>query len=128
MSKISGQKDHAFWHDPDGRHRHPHPSSYEPRRSRWTSVEKAYAAHLDWHEKQATDPDPLPDDGPAVQALFEHIENLQKIIAKERVLIVALRQRAAQAPDDMRETDRRVLIMLRRGGVLSPDDLDGEGS
>lgn len=126
MSKAPGRPDRAFWHDPDGRHRHPHPSSYEPRRSRWTAVEKAYAAHLDWHEKQATDPDPLPGDGPAVQALFEHIENLKKIIAKEKLLVVVLRQRAAQNPEGVRETDRRVLIMLRRGGVPGPDDLDGE--
>lgn len=125
MSKLPGQRDHAFWHNPDGGHRHPHPETYEPRRARWSALEKAYAAHLDMHRKQATDPDPLPSDGPAVQALFEHIEHLQAIIAKEKLLIVALRERAARAPDDMTETDRRVLTTLRKAGVASPDDMDG---
>lgn len=127
MSKIPGQRDHAFWHDPDGHHRHPHPSSYESRRSRWSALEKAYAAHLDFHEKQATDPDPIEGDGPAVQALFAHLEHLAKIMAKEKLLIVALRQKAAQDPEGMRAADRRVLIMLKRGGAPGPDDLDGEG-
>jgi hypothetical protein len=50
---------------------------------------------------------------------------LQAVIAKEKLLIVALRERAARAPDDMTETDRRVLTTLRKAGVASPDDLDG---
>lgn len=128
MTRLPGDKPdrQRNFHGARGEHLFPHPETYEPRRSRWNAWEKRYAAHLDAHRQQATDPSPLPGDGEAVLALFAHIERQEKIIAKEKLLIVALRQRAAQAPDDMAEVDARVRRTLAAGGMPTGDDLDGE--
>lgn len=116
MTKLPGDRPERErdFHGRDGRHQHPHPSSYEPRKGSWTAWEKRYAAHLDEHERQATDPSPLPGDGPAVTAVFEHMEGLRKIIEKEKLLIVALRQKAAQHPEaDGLDDERMVRRMVR---------------
>lgn len=121
MTAIPGERvlEHRRnFHGTRGEHLFPHPESYA-RRSDWTRWDRAYAAHLDEHRRQATDPSPLPGDGPAVTALFEHIESLTAIIAKEKLLIVALRQKAAQTPDEMDELDSRVRSTLREGGIRS---------
>lgn len=127
MTKLPGDRPEPQknFHGTRGEHLFPHPETYELRKSYWTAWDRRYAAHLDAHRKQVTDPDPLPGDGPAVEALFAHIAHLEQIIAKEKLLIVTLRERAAQAPDDMTETDARVRGMLRAGGVPVHDELEG---
>lgn len=100
MTRLPGdrpEKQRNF-HGTKGEHLFPHPEHYAPR-SQWTAWDRRYAAHLDEHRKQATDPSPLPADGPAVTALFEHIASLEAIVAKEKQLIVALRLKAAQASE-----------------------------
>lgn len=87
------------FHDQRGRHLFPHPDTYEPRRSRWSAWEKRYAAHLDRHRELSTNPEPMDGDSETVAALFEHIGVLEQIIAKEKKLIIALRQRAAEHPE-----------------------------
>lgn len=118
MSRLPGDRPERErnFHDKDGVHQFPHPSTYEPRKSLWTASERRYAAHLEEHERQATDPSPLPGDGPAVTAIFEHIECLRSIVEKEKQLIVALRQKAAQYPEaDGRDDELTVRRMLRGG-------------
>lgn len=114
MTRLSGEEPRQ-WHDAQGRHTQPHPESYETRRSYWSSRERAYARHLDKHRKQATDPSPLPGDSRVIGRLFDHIEMLQKIIEKEKLLIVALRQRAAKAP----EADDKDVAEALRGRIGS---------
>lgn len=102
MSKLPGDKplEHRRnFHGTKGEHLFPHPRTYEPRRSRWTGWEKAYAAHLDRHKELAENPEPMPGDSQVVTDLFAHIEHLRAIIRKEQQLIVALRQRAAEHPE-----------------------------
>lgn len=120
MSAIPGERPREFrrnFHGPKGEHLFPHPETYEPRRSRWTTWDKAYAAHLDRHRELATNPEPQPGDPQVVLDLFAHIEHLRAIIEKEKQLILGLRQRAAEHP----EADELELEGLRKA-------IRGEGS
>lgn len=102
MTKIPGERplEHRrSFHGPKGEHRFPHPRTYEPRRSAWNTWDRRYAEHLDRHAELVLNPEPMPGDPPAVTALFEHIDVMKAIIEKEKQLIRALRQRAAQAPE-----------------------------
>lgn len=87
------------FHDQRGRHLFPHPETYESRSSRWNAWEKRYAAHLDRHQELIRNPEPMEGDLPAVASLFEHIAVLEQIIAKEKQMIIALRERAAEHPE-----------------------------
>lgn len=102
MTRLPGDRPERQrnFHGTRGEHLFPHPETYEPRRSAWTAWERRYAAHLDEHQRQATDPSPLPGDGPKIHALFEHIAHLEQIISKEKQLIVALREMAARVAHD----------------------------
>ena len=99
MTVIEGMKDHPLWHNSDGSHRHPHPKTYQPSKSYWTAVERRYAAHLDRHQELIDNPEPMRGDPQVVTDLFAHIGHLEKIIEKEKLLIRALRQRAAEHPE-----------------------------
>lgn len=101
MSVLPGDRPDRsrVYHDKDGRHLFPHPSTYESRKSHWSAVERRYAAHLDRHKELVENPEPMQGDAPAVTALFEHIAHLELIIVKEKQLITALRQRAALYPE-----------------------------
>lgn len=98
MSRITG-KEPRHWHGPRGEHRMVDPRKLELKRCYLDPDQRRYIEHLEAHEEQARDPQPRPDDGPAVRALFEHIECLETTVAKEKLLIIALRQKAAQAPE-----------------------------
>lgn len=119
MTKLPGDKPERQrnFHDQRGLHIFPHPETYEPRRSAWTAWEKRYAAHLDRHKELAENPEPMDGDPKVVTDLFSHIALLEKIIRKEKQLIIALRQRAAQGaePDPLMEQDIR--RTLRQGGI-----------
>jgi hypothetical protein len=78
----------------------PDPRAFEVKACYLARDEGAYQAHLEEHERLAGEPEPQPDDGPAIVSLFEHIELLEQTIRKERQLIIALRQKAAQAPEE----------------------------
>jgi hypothetical protein len=101
MSRITGNEP-KHWHDPKGRHRMSDPRDvYSGAAARHHDRdEQLYARHLEVHEILATDPEPLRGDPPAVAALFAHIESLEAVIAKEKQLVIALRQQAAQAPEE----------------------------
>lgn len=107
----------GHWHGTRGEHLFPHPAQYESRKSLWSAHERRYAAHLDRHHELAVNPEPMPDDHPAVVALFEHIASLEKTIEKEKLLITAIRRKAAQG----REVDSLELLetqrVLREGGI-----------
>lgn len=98
MSRITGREP-RHWHDARGGHRMPDaPRELKPG---YLSVdERRYRAHLEEHAQRADSPEPQPDDPTAVALLFEHIASLQATIEKERQLITALRQKAAQAPEE----------------------------
>lgn len=97
MSKLPGEKpgESRTWHNPDGTHRYPHPSTYFDRKSQWSAAERRYAAHLDRHEELKTNPEPMDGDPEVVVSLFRHIELLKTIIAKEKLLIHAVREKIA---------------------------------
>jgi hypothetical protein len=120
MSILTG-KDARDWHDAQGRHTRPHPATYMPRKSDWTAADRRYAEHLDRHQELSDNPEPMRGDSEAVTALFEHITLLERIIAKEKLMIRALRERAAAYPEaDGREYDDRVqklTRMIREGGL-----------
>lgn len=122
MSALSGDRHERErnFHGTRGEHLFPHPSQYEPRSSRWNSWEKRYAAHLDRHKELARNPEPMEGDSEAVTTLFGHIAELEQIIAKEKLLIRALREREAAYPEaDHTEDDSRVqklTRMIRDGG------------
>lgn len=101
MTQLPGDRPERQrnFHGADGRHLFPHPRTYEPRKAAWTAWDRRYAAHLDRHKELVQNPEPMPGDAPAVIALFEHIAHLELIIAKEKQLITALRQRAALYPE-----------------------------
>lgn len=107
------------FHDSGGQHRFPHPDTYEPRRSRWSTWEKRYAAHLDRHRELSTNPEPMDGDSETVAALFEHIGVLEQIIAKEKKLIIALRQRAAEHPEADEADLPGLRSAIQRGGTRS---------
>lgn len=120
MGVIPGERKPELrvqFHDKDGNHRYPHPKTYEPRRSLWSGAERRYAAHLDRHAELAANPEPMDGDPEVVVSLFAHIEVLKSIIDKEKMLITALRQKAAAGtePDD-KELDE-IRHMLREEGV-----------
>lgn len=117
MSTIPGERalEHRRnFHGTKGEHLFPHPKTYA-RRSEWTGWDQAYAAHLDRHAELAENPEPQDDDPQVVLDLFAHIESLRRIIKKEQQLIIAIRQKAAQAPetDDLSNDDIRRIL---RGG------------
>lgn len=99
MTRLSGNEP-RHWHDSRGRHRMPDPRALEIAACYRARDERAYLAHLEEHETLAEVPEPQPDDGPAVVSLFEHIQVLEQTIRKEHQLIIALRQKAAQAPEE----------------------------
>ena len=101
MSKLTGGEP-RHWHDSRGRHKMADPQEFlrETNRVYWSRDEREYADHLEEHRGLSQEPEPRPDDGPQVTALFEHIESLEAIVAKERQLIIALRQKAQQAPEE----------------------------
>jgi hypothetical protein len=121
MSKLPGDRPERErnFHDKDGRHPFPHPSTYEPRKSLWTASERRYAAHLDRHKDLAINPEPMDGDHPAVTALFEHIEHLQLIIEKEKQLIHALRLKEAAGAEVDGLDVRAVSQITRMGGGRS---------
>jgi hypothetical protein len=101
MGQIHGERPREFrrnFHGTKGEHLFPHPETYA-RKSEWTSWDRAYAAHLDRHRELIDNPEPMPGDSEAVRALFDHIEHLTETIAKEKQLIIALRQRDAQGAE-----------------------------
>lgn len=99
MSRLSGHEP-RHWHDAQGRHRMTDPRTLDWWQPRFADMdEKRYAAHLEAHEGDGKDPEPLPGDLPAVNALFEHIASLEATIVKEKLLITALRQQAVQTPE-----------------------------
>lgn len=115
MSKLPDHPDRGKWHGADGTHLFPHPGQYESRKSLWSAQERRYAAHLDRHKELADNPEPMDDDPDVVTALFAHIDNLQAIIAKEKKLIIALRQRRAMGATI---DERAVSDVLRSHGVI----------
>lgn len=115
MSTL-GPREPRHWHTADGRHTQPHPRDYEDRRSYWSTGQRAYAKHLDRHADLALNPEPMAGDPKVVADLFAHIARLESIIAKEKLLIIAVRQRAAEAPG---HDDRDVADALRQGGIGS---------
>lgn len=117
MSRLPGDRPERErnFHGTRGEHVFPHPEQYEPRRSSWSAWERRYAAHLDRHQELLRNPEPQDGDSQTVLDLFAHIACLEQIIAKEKLLITALRQRAAEHPD----ADERDLDELRR--VLKGD-------
>lgn len=117
MSDLPGLKSRRNFHDSRGHHMFPHPRHYSPRKADWTAWDRAYAAHLDRHAELVKNPEPMTGDPDVVAHLFTHIEVLESIIAKERLLIQAIRQKyAAGAGLDDKELDE-VRRVLREGGV-----------
>lgn len=117
MSDIPGMKNRRNFHGTKGEHLFPHPRHYSPRKADWTAWDRAYAAHLDRHAELAENPEPMEGDPPVVVSLFAHIELLKSIIAKEKMLIAAVRQKlAAGAEPDDKELDE-VRRMLSEEGV-----------
>lgn len=101
MSRIEGHANPPHWHDARGGHRMPDPRSFGAGypKPHWDSDDRAYVKHLERHAELAEHPEPMKGDPQAVTALFEHIAALEKIITKEKKLIIALRQKAAQAQE-----------------------------
>lgn len=96
MTKLPGDRPdrHRNFHGAGGEHLFPHPSEYMAR-SQWSAWDRRYAAHLDRHKELATNPEPVDGDPEAVVSLFRHIELLKSIIAKEKLLILAVREKIA---------------------------------
>lgn len=115
MSKLPNDRPERQrpFHDKDGRHLYPHPRTYEPRKSLWSAVERRYAAHLDRHAELAVNPERMEGDHPSVLALFDHIEHMEQIIAKEKQLVIALREKLA-AGADLDEKDVSAVRMIER--------------
>ena len=57
--------------------------------------ERRYAAHLDRHRELVKNPEPVDGDPEVVLTLFRHIELLKSVIDKEKLLILALREKIA---------------------------------
>lgn len=119
MSVLPGDRPdrQRNFHGTRGEHLFPHPEQYETRRSRWNAWEKRYADHLDRHRELSTNPEPMDGDPEAVTSLFQHIEVLEQIIAKEKKLIIALRERAARAPEYTDSLGETVCRLLQEGGA-----------
>lgn len=102
MTKLPGDRPERQrnFHGTKGEHLFPHPETYELRKAYWTAWDRRYAAHLDTHRELLKNPEPVDGDSPKVHALFEHIAHLEKIIAKEKLLIIALREMAARVAHD----------------------------
>jgi hypothetical protein len=121
MGQIPGERPREFrrnFHGPKGEHLFPHPETYA-RKSDWTGWDRAYAAHLDRHRELVTNPERMDGDSDAVRALFDHIECLTETIAKEKLLIVALRQRDARGAEGDDKELSSVLNRARNAGRQS---------
>lgn len=119
MARLTGGEP-RHWHDRTGRHRMADPRPFAKTHG-LDPDEKRYATHLDRHDELNAFPERQENDGPAVLALFDHIEHMESIIAKERLLIVALRQQASRTPDDERAAeDDRVIRTLKDAGINIP--------
>jgi hypothetical protein len=119
MGELPGEArlDHnRKFHDKDGNHRFPHPSTYEPRRSGWNTWERRYAAHLDRHAELAVNPEPMDGDPQVVTALFDHIEHLLLIVEKEKKLILALREKQAAGAEPDDKDIKAIRTIIRLGG------------
>lgn len=103
------------FHDKDGHHIFPHPETYELRKSYWTSWDRRYAAHLDLHRELLKNPEPVEGDPAAVLALFEHIGKLEQIIAKEKLLILAIREKYAAGGE---VDEKEIRGVLRAGSTV----------
>lgn len=116
MTQLPGDRPERSrnFHGPKGEHLFPHPKTYA-RKSDWTAWDRRYAAHLDRHQELIDNPEPMEGDPQVVADLFAHIEHLKKIIDKEKLLITALRQRAAEHPE-ADEMDLSGLRQVLRGG------------
>lgn len=104
------------FHDKDGHHLFPHPETYEPRKSAWTTWDRRYAVHLDRHRELLANPEPQEGDPKVVADLFLHIEVLKQIIDKEKRLINAIREKYAAGGE---VDDRRII-----GVLTGVDELD----
>lgn len=115
VSKLPGDKPdrQRNFHGTKGEHLFPHPRTYHMRKAEWTAWDRRYAAHLDRHMELARNPERMEGDAPSVTALFDHIEHLQLVIEKEKMLIVALRQKLA-AGADLDERDVRAVGQIVR--------------
>ena len=119
MGEIEGERklEHRRnFHGPDGKHLFPHPETYA-RRSQWSGWDKAYARHLDRHRELIANPEPMKGDPQLVTELFAHIEYLEQIIAKEKLLIRVIRQTAAAGaePDELEMDDLSRAIRKENG-------------
>lgn len=121
VTRLPGDKPdrQKNFHGADGRHLFPHPGSYHVRKAEWTAWDRRYAAHLDRHKELIENPEPVEGDHPAVVALFEHIASLEQTISKEKRLIIAIRQKAAQDREVDEVELRQVQKILREGGIGS---------
>lgn len=97
MTKLPGDRPERQknFHGTKGEHLFPHPAEYLPRKSEWSAWDRRYAAHLDRHRELVRNPEPVDGDPEAVTSLFRHIEVLKIIIEKEKLLIIALREKVA---------------------------------
>jgi hypothetical protein len=99
MTIITGREP-KHWHDKDGRHRMPDPRQFkELHRRNWSPDEKRYADHLTEHEQAQDCPDRLPGDPEVIVSLFDLIDSRFAEVRKMRLLILALRQKFAAAPE-----------------------------
>jgi hypothetical protein len=100
MGYIGDGKHPRHWHKSDqGRppgtwkHRMKDPRTIEGWKPEfWDEDERAYVAHLREHEARQADPQRAPDDDEVITALFDKIETDERVIAKQKAMIVALRQ------------------------------------
>lgn len=103
MTEITGREP-RHWHDrTTHQHRMPDPRPYGLR-----GVDpdtKAYAAHLAEHEASTECPDRMPGDHESVTALFDLIDSRFEEIKKMRLIIIALRQKFAAAPEPDEKED-----------------------
>lgn len=120
MTRLPGDKPERTrnFHGTKGEHLFPHPGTYA-RKSDWTAWDRRYAAHLDRHRELIDNPEPQDDDPQIILDLFAHIEHLEKIVAKEKLLITALRQRAAQHPEADELEMPELRARLKDGGNRS---------
>jgi len=103
MSRLTGHEP-KHWHDADGKHRMTDLRKISGWAEQfWSRDEKEYVRHLEAHEDEVQNPEPQPGDPPMVSTQFAWIEHYEEMIRTTRQLIVALRQQAAQAPDDDKE-------------------------
>lgn len=120
MTRLPGDRPERSrnFHGSRGEHLFPHPKTYA-RRSDWTAWDRRYAAHLDRHQELIDNPEPEDGDSQVILDLFAHIATLQAIIEKEKLLITALRQRAAQHPEADELELPELRARLKDGGTGS---------